>query len=115
VSNPEIKRLYYSISEACKLTGIDASVLRYWETEFKQLTPRKNRHNHRQYRDSDIQMVLKIKDLLWIQKYTIEGARQRLAREADNSALRGTEPGEIRRTLRESREIAQELKRLLES
>ena len=72
---PEVKKLYYSISEVSKLTKLKAYVLRYWETEFTQLKPSKNRAGNRTYRQKDIDLILKIKNLLYQEKYTIEGAR----------------------------------------
>ncbi len=74
-----IKKLYYSISEVSKITGLKAYVLRYWETEFKQLAPPKNRAGNRTYRQKDIDFILLLKDLLHEQKFTIEGARIKLA------------------------------------
>ncbi len=73
-----IEKLYYSISEVSNLTGLKQYVLRYWETEFPELKPKKNKAGNRTYRQSDIDKVLKIKNLLYTQKYTIEGARDRL-------------------------------------
>ena len=71
----DIKKLYYSIGEVSKMVGLKSYVLRYWETEFKQLTPPKNRAGNRTYRQKDIDLILKIKDLLHGKKFTIEGAR----------------------------------------
>ena len=71
----DIKKLYYSIGEVSKLVGLKSYVLRYWETEFKQLNPPKNRAGNRTYRQKDIDLILKIKDLLHGKKFTIEGAR----------------------------------------
>ena len=71
----DIKKLYYSIGEVSKLVGLKSYVLRYWETEFKQLSPPKNRAGNRTYRQKDIDLILKIKDLLHGKKFTIEGAR----------------------------------------
>ena len=71
----DIKKLYYSIGEVSKLVGLKSYVLRYWETEFKQLTPPKNRAGNRTYRQKDIDLILQIKDLLYDKKFTIEGAR----------------------------------------
>lgn len=70
-----IKKLYYSISEVSKITDIEQYVLRYWETEFEQLKPQKNRAGNRIYTNKDIQLILKIKTLLREKKYTIEGAK----------------------------------------
>lgn len=75
----EIKKLYYSISEVCKLTGLKSYVLRYWETEFRELKPPKNRAGNRTYRKKDIDTINKIKELLYDKKFTIEGARNQLA------------------------------------
>ena len=71
----DIKKIYYSIGEVSKLVVLKSYVLRYWETEFKQLAPPKNRAGNRTYRQKDIDLILKIKDLLHGKKFTIEGAR----------------------------------------
>jgi DNA-binding transcriptional MerR regulator len=71
-----IKKLYYSISEVSKLTSVEQYILRYWETEFEQLRPQKNRAGNRIYTNKDIDIILKIKTLLRDKKYTIEGAKQ---------------------------------------
>ncbi len=70
-----IKKLYYSISEVSKITDVEQYVLRYWETEFEELNPQKNRAGNRIYTNKDIQLILKIKSLLRDKKYTIEGAK----------------------------------------
>jgi len=72
---PKVKKLYYSIGEVSELTQLKAYVLRYWETEFSQLKPPKNRAGNRTYRQKDIDMILNIKDLLYNKKFTIDGAR----------------------------------------
>tara|TARA_B100000073_G_scaffold142250_1_gene117051 strand:- start:195 stop:524 length:330 start_codon:yes stop_codon:yes gene_type:complete len=71
----EIKKLYYSIGEVSKIVKLKPYVLRYWETEFKQLSPPKNRAGNRTYRQKDIDIILEIKNLLYNKKFTIEGAR----------------------------------------
>lgn len=71
-----IKKLYYSISEVSRITSIEQYVLRYWETEFEQLKPQKNRAGNRVYTNKDIQLILYIKQLLREKKYTIEGAKK---------------------------------------
>ncbi len=78
-TDTEIKKLYYSISEVCQLTGLKSYVLRYWETEFRELKPPKNRAGNRTYRKKDIDTIIKIKELLYDKKFTIEGARNQLA------------------------------------
>ena len=73
-----IRRLYYSIAEVSRITGLKPYVLRYWETEFRELRPAKNRAGNRIYRKNDIRLLFVIKRLLYYEKYTIEGARQKL-------------------------------------
>ena len=75
----EIKKLYYSIGEVSKIVDLKSYVLRYWETEFKQLNPPKNRAGNRTYRQKDIDLIIKIKDLLYNKKYTIDGARSMIS------------------------------------
>jgi len=70
-----LKKLYYSISEVSKLTDLEQYILRYWESEFEQLKPSKNRAGNRIYTNKDITLILKIKKLLRNEKYTIEGAK----------------------------------------
>lgn len=71
-----LKKLYYSISEVSRLTGLEQYILRYWETEFEQLKPGKNRAGNRIYTNKDIKLILQIKQLLREEKYTIEGAKK---------------------------------------
>ena len=71
-----IKKLYYSISEVSKITDLEQYVLRYWESEFEQLSPAKNRAGNRIYTNKDIKLILFIKKLLRDERYTIEGAKQ---------------------------------------
>jgi DNA-binding transcriptional MerR regulator len=71
-----IKKLYYSISEVSKITNLEQYVLRYWESEFDELKPSKNRAGNRIYTNKDIQLILFIKKLLREERYTIEGAKQ---------------------------------------
>ncbi len=84
MSAKPIKKLYYSISEVSELTGLKPYVLRYWETEFVELRPAKNRAGNRIYKDKDIDLIKKIKDLLYTKKYTIEGARNYMRTESGN-------------------------------
>ena len=89
MSQPQIKKLYYSIGEVADLTALKPYVLRYWETEFSALKPTKNRAGNRIYKDKDIKIIFHIKYLLYDQKYTIEGARNQL------KALNFADMGEI--------------------
>jgi DNA-binding transcriptional MerR regulator len=79
VSIPE--KLFFKIGEVCDITGIQAHVLRYWESEFPMLAPQKNRAGQRTYRKRDVEMVLRIKELLYEDQYTIAGAKKRLTYE----------------------------------
>jgi len=71
-------KLYYRIGEVSELTNVKAHVLRYWETEFRWMAPPKSRSKQRLYRKRDIEFVLLLKRLLWEERYTIAGARQRI-------------------------------------
>lgn len=78
MDEPIAKKAYYSIGEACDLTGLKAHVLRYWETQFELLRPTKNRAGNRIFRPKEIELILLMKHLLYEKKFTIDGARQRL-------------------------------------
>ena len=75
---PIARKAYYSIGEVCDLTGLKPHVLRYWETQFEVLSPNKNRAGNRVYRPKDVELISLVKHLLYEEKFTIEGARQRL-------------------------------------
>src|SRR6201994_4883391 len=80
---PEIPdKLYFRIGEVSELLGVEPYVLRYWETEFNALSPKKSGTGHRLYRRKDVELLLRIKHLLYEKKFTIEGARQTLQAEA---------------------------------
>jgi len=68
------EKLYYSIGEVKEITSLEPHVLRFWETEFPALKPRKNGRGQRTYQKKDIDMILRIKELLYEKKYTIKGA-----------------------------------------
>ena len=78
-----IPKLYSSISEVSALTGVEQYVLRYWETEFDMLRPHKNRAGNRIYAQKDVKIIVRIKELLRDERYTIEGAKQILKQERD--------------------------------
>jgi DNA-binding transcriptional MerR regulator len=75
------QKLFFKIGEVCELAGVQAHVLRYWETEFPMLAPQKNRAGQRTYRRKDVEMALRIKELLYDEQYTIAGAKKKLASE----------------------------------
>lgn len=113
-----MKKIYYSISEVSRLLELAPWVLRYWESEFRELQPKKNSAGNRIYRQSDIELIREIRQLLHLNRFTIEGARLELKRRrskrssgtngksqtspnAGNSKPDPELTGEIRRTLRE--------------
>jgi DNA-binding transcriptional MerR regulator len=73
------EKLFFKIGEVCDITEVQAHVLRYWESEFPMLAPQKNRAGQRTYRKRDVEMVLRIKELLYEDQYTIAGAKKKLA------------------------------------
>lgn len=73
-----MSKFYYTIGEVSNLLDVKPYVIRYWETEFHQLKPRKEHGRNRQYTEEHIELLKKIKDMLYNQKFTIEGARQKL-------------------------------------
>lgn len=75
---PVAAKEYYSISEVCDLVGLRPHVLRYWETQFPVLNPSKNRSGNRVYQRKEIKVILYVKHLLYDEKYTVEGAKQKL-------------------------------------
>lgn len=75
------EKLFFKIGEVCDIAGVQAHVLRYWETEFPMLAPQKNRAGQRTYRRRDVEMALRIKELLYDEQYTIAGAKKKLAGE----------------------------------
>ena len=85
---------FFSIGEVCDLTGLKAHVLRYWESQFRFLSPAKNRSGNRVYQRKEIELILLVKHLLYTEKYTIDGARQKL-----NDHRKG---GELRRVSRDA-------------
>ena len=79
VAIPE--KIFFKIGEVCDLVGVQAHVLRYWETEFPMLSPQKNRSGQRSYRRRDVEIALRIKELLYDDLFTIAGAKKKLQTE----------------------------------
>ncbi len=75
------EKIYFKIGEVCELVGVQAHVLRYWETEFPMLSPQKNRSGQRSYRRRDVEIALRIKELLYEEMFTIAGAKKKLQAE----------------------------------
>ncbi|HEX3020701.1 MAG TPA: MerR family transcriptional regulator [Chitinispirillaceae bacterium] len=88
------KKTYYSISEVCGFTSLEPHVLRYWESEFSQLRPKKNRAGNRAYRIKDIELINEIKHLLYDEKFTISGARKKLSESPKESPKEVVEKSE---------------------
>ena len=94
-----MRKMYYSIREVAERIGVPAHVLRYWESEFPQLRPKKNRAGNRTYRESDIELLKTIHRLVHEEKYTIAGARRQLRQIAGGIVEGGkaekAEPGQL--------------------
>ncbi len=82
------EKIYFKIGEVCEIVGVQAHVLRYWETEFGTLSPQKNKSGQRSYRRRDVEIALRIKQLLYNEMFTIAGARKKLQSEQRD----GTKP-----------------------
>lgn len=107
-------KLYFRIGEVAKLAGIKPYVLRFWETEFPALGPKKSGTGHRLYRRKDVELVLEIKRLLYDKRYTIEGARKTLAGKPKKDASKVTrKPIEQGQLFGGSPTLFQELRREL--
>jgi DNA-binding transcriptional MerR regulator len=99
---------FYSIGEVCGLTDLKPHVLRYWESQFRFLNPAKNRSGNRVYKGREVELIMLVKHLLYTEKFTIDGARQRI------DHYRRT--GELRVSARQAfeAELAQEVRRTVE-
>jgi DNA-binding transcriptional MerR regulator len=79
---------FFSIGEVCELTDLKPHVLRYWESQFRFLNPAKNRSGNRVYQRREVELILLVKHLLYTEKYTIEGARQKVDEHRKGGELR---------------------------
>lgn len=79
---------FFSIGEVCELTGLKPHVLRYWESQFRFLSPAKNRSGNRVYQRREIELIMLVKHLLYTEKYTIDGARQKVDQHRRKGELR---------------------------
>jgi len=79
---------FFSIGEVCELTDLKPHVLRYWESQFKFLNPAKNRSGNRVYQRREVELILLVKHLLYTEKYTIDGARQKVDEQRKGGGLR---------------------------
>ena len=90
------KKLYYKIREVCEIVGVEAHVLRFWESEFPSLSPPKSKTGQRTYRPKDIELLLRIRKLLYEEGFTIPGARKRLESGEDGQAASPEVPAEAK-------------------
>lgn len=86
---------FFSIGEVCELTGLKPHVLRYWESQFRFLNPAKNRSGNRVYQRKEVETILLVKQLLYTEKYTIEGARQKVEEHRKGGELRTAARGAL--------------------
>lgn len=88
MSSAEPVQEFFSIGEVCELTELKPHVLRYWESQFRFLNPAKNRSGNRVYQRREVELILLVKHLLYTEKYTIEGARQKVDEHRKGGELR---------------------------
>ena len=116
----EFKKLYYSISEVSRITGLEQHVLRYWESQFDELNPAKNRAGNRIYTNKDITLIFEIKKLVREAGFTIEGAKKSLAAKSNGVPVPTVDSSdgkdnsdELKQTLLEARAFLDDLVRRL--
>ncbi len=116
----EFKKLYYSISEVSRITGLEQHVLRYWESQFPELNPAKNRAGNRIYTNKDISLIFEIKRLVREEGFTIEGAKKVLGAKSNGVSpqlVEAVEPevpsDDLKQTLLETRAFLSDLVRKL--
>jgi DNA-binding transcriptional MerR regulator len=97
-------RQFFSIGDVCTLTDLKPHVLRYWETQFKFLSPAKNRSGNRVYQRREVELILLVKHLLYAEKYTIEGARRKVDEHRKGGAIRTISRAALERETLESME-----------
>ena len=100
-------KLYFKVGEVSKIAGVPAYVLRFWETEFRNIHPKRTETGQRLYRKKDIEQVLAIKQLLYDKRYTIQGAKQYLKSRTTENKKKPRRPSlsEIRKELENIRDI----------
>jgi DNA-binding transcriptional MerR regulator len=108
-----MKKLYYSIGEISEITSVEPHVLRYWETIFKDLSPRKNKAGNRIYREKDITFILQLRELIVEKKFSTAGAKKYLENQTQNTSASGDEDAgitfETKKDLKEIRLFLQKL------
>jgi DNA-binding transcriptional MerR regulator len=108
-------KLYYSITEVAELTNVKPHVLRYWETEFKALRPKKNRAGNRTYRAGDIRVIQLVKRLLYDEGFTIAGAKKKLMQSKTNPGGKASKKDKRADSIASLRKDLLEMKKILES
>lgn len=103
---------FYSIGEVCELTGLKPHVLRYWESQFRFLSPAKNRSGNRVYQRREVELIQLVKHLLYTEKYTIEGARQKVDEHRRKGEIRGVARAALE--LQTIAAVEQELREILD-
>lgn len=115
ITLPHPIQQFFSIGEVCALTDLKPHVLRYWESQFRFLNPAKNRSGNRVYKASEVEMVMLVKHLLYTEKFTIEGARQRLDHFRRTGELRGAARRAMRfETVREIQAVLEDVRAVLD-
>jgi DNA-binding transcriptional MerR regulator len=115
ITLPHPIQQFFSIGEVCALTDLKPHVLRYWESQFRFLNPAKNRSGNRVYKASEVEMVMLVKHLLYTEKFTIEGARQRLDHFRRTGELRGAARRAMRfETVREIQAALEDVRAVLD-
>jgi DNA-binding transcriptional MerR regulator len=104
VTPPEPVQQFFSIGDVCSLTDLKPHVLRYWESQFKFLSPAKNRSGNRVYQRREVELILLVKHLLYTEKYTIDGARRKVDEHRKAGELRGAARAALDRQTLESME-----------
>src|SRR3954453_4011636 len=89
-TSPRPVQEFYSIGEVCALTELKPHVLRYWESQFRFLNPAKNRSGNRVYKGREVELIMLVKHLLYTEKFTIDGARQRIDQYRRTGELRAS-------------------------
>jgi DNA-binding transcriptional MerR regulator len=107
-------KLFYKIGEVSRIVGVEPYVLRYWETEFAFLKPRKNKSGQRVYVKKDVELLLNIKKLLYQERYTIEGVRKRLGISAPVAEAKSEQELQKKDSHQQNRAIEHVKKRLRE-
>jgi DNA-binding transcriptional MerR regulator len=97
-------RQFFSIGDVCGLTDLKPHVLRYWETQFKFLSPAKNRSGNRVYQRREVELIQLVKHLLYTEKYTIDGARQKVDEHRKAGAIRAVSRSALDRETLEAME-----------